>query len=40
MRNWVLFGVLVNVGLIFLTCDAFPSNEGMVTSNFKLFLFA
>ncbi|XP_055809433.1 probable LRR receptor-like serine/threonine-protein kinase At1g63430 [Solanum dulcamara] len=35
MRIWVLFGVLVNVGFIFLTCDAFPSNEVYALNNFR-----
>ncbi|XP_049399108.1 probable LRR receptor-like serine/threonine-protein kinase At1g63430 [Solanum stenotomum] len=35
MRNWVLFGVLVTVGLVFLKCDAFPSNEVHALNNFR-----
>ncbi|KAH0707604.1 hypothetical protein KY290_010125 [Solanum tuberosum] len=35
MRNWVLFGVLVTVGLFFLKCDAFPSNEVHALNNFR-----
>ncbi|KAJ8560402.1 hypothetical protein K7X08_022262 [Anisodus acutangulus] len=35
MRTWVLFGVLVTVGLIFLTCDAFPSNEVYALKSFR-----
>ncbi|KAF3619965.1 putative LRR receptor-like serine/threonine-protein kinase [Capsicum annuum] len=35
MRTWVLFGVLGIVGLFFLTCDAFPSNEVYALNNFR-----
>ncbi|MCD7448585.1 hypothetical protein HAX54_044531 [Datura stramonium] len=35
MRTWVLFGVLVTVGLLFLTCDAFPSTEVYALKNFR-----
>lgn len=35
MRNWVLFEVLVTVGLVFLKCDAFPSNEVHALNNFR-----
>ncbi|XP_060173108.1 probable LRR receptor-like serine/threonine-protein kinase At1g63430 isoform X1 [Lycium barbarum] len=35
MKTWVLFGVLVTIGLFFLTCDAFPSNEVYALNNFR-----
>ncbi|XP_015059601.1 probable LRR receptor-like serine/threonine-protein kinase At1g63430 isoform X1 [Solanum pennellii] len=35
MRNWVLIGVLVTVGLVFLKCDALPANEVHALNNFR-----